>query len=104
MDATDAFERNARARTIILSEEFYADLRNQVAHDIADRGRSITEYYPRFFLQDRDIPLLQFVFNKLQREYPELNHIRLNGSGTILIDTRKNTFLRRLGTDYPEID
>lgn len=95
--------RTARAKKFILSEQFYQEARGNIELQIATRGGTIVGYNQgEFIVKKEDLPLLQTVFNRLKDEYPQLNHVRVTGLGEVIFDTKKNTFWRRLNTDYPE--
>lgn len=103
MTATYSPERNLRAEQVILSDHFYQGARRVIDDHIGSKGGTVVDYYQSDFLvREEDLPLLQTVFNRLKQEYPQLDHVRLNSVGTIIFDTKKNTFWRRLNTDHPE--
>lgn len=102
MTGTSADWRSAHARQFILSEDFYQGTRKEIDDTFTQGGTNIHYHQSKFLMKKEDLPLLQVVFNRLKKEYPQLNHVRLNSVGTIIFDTQKNTFWRRLNNDHPE--
>lgn len=101
-------ERNKTVRDYFASEEFLDRMRKNVKERIIKENESCTWFQPEFetsvnkgYLDKKtDMPYLQEAFLKLKKEYPELNHIRVNGCGFVIIDTKPNTWFTRSYASY----
>lgn len=92
--------RDQKAREYIASGAFYEGLRKAAQKEVVNGGRSLAGFWPsEFKIKKQDAALIQPIFEKVKQEFPELDHFRVMGHGEILLDTKKNTFLRRLASN-----
>ena len=110
----DISGRDREAKAYFSSEDFYQTLKDKVQEELVKWGCKKAELVGgvKVAAKPQDMPYIQEAFNRLKKDYPELNHVRLqrgptaavadlmtlclNGYGYIIVDTKKNTFLRRL--------
>jgi len=89
--------RKKDALSYINSEEFYKKLESETRRFIK-LGRSyvLLATPGDAAIRESEYKEVEAVFKKLKENYPELDHFRLYNNGNILLDTKKNTFMRRM--------
>ncbi len=103
---TIAARRNKLAEDYFTSERFLKQLTAVIEKYLVARegmpdentyirNRYAELEYPDVQAIQRDMPLLQKVFEKLKEQYPELDHIRVHSQGSVIVDTKPNNWWRR---------
>jgi hypothetical protein len=91
--------RDKRAAEFFSSEKFMQECRERIDNIIINAGGDAASVHPSMALKDRDTVYIRAAFDKLKKEYPELNHARLDGHNDIIFDTQPllDTFLDKVG-------
>ena len=88
--------RNKAAKEYIASEKFLEEAKKAIESSIIKRNDSYCSFSTDMVLNSKaDAPYLQEAFIKLKKEYPELNHIRIDFYDAVVLDKKPNTQLRR---------
>ena len=112
-DFQKATTRDKKAAAYFSSTEFLDVMRQAVERALVNSGCNRACIHAVIYPKPQDMPSIQKAFLKLKEEYPELDHVRLNGGfasrlggasvimgtgpdGCIVVDTKKDTFLRRV--------
>ena len=111
-----AAERDRKAAEYFNSNEFFKLMQDTAKGIVSSRERDrVTSraMLPDFLVKKQDMPLVEKAFERLQQEYPQLDHIRRNKGlaaafgrcmgmyawsvrDVLILDTKKNGALRRL--------
>lgn len=77
------------------SDEFVAQLRTQIKSQIVEGQKEAFVFAPPLFYregcEERHAKAIAIAFNKLKREFPQLNHIRMDEQQRIIVSTKENT-------------
>lgn len=112
-DFQKAAGRDKKAAAYFSSTGFLDVMRHAVEEALVNSGGDRACIHSVIYPQPQDMPYIQKAFLKLKEEYPELDHVRLNSGfasrlggasvivgtgpdGCIVVDTKKDTFLRRV--------
>ncbi len=93
-------QRDAVAAEYFASEAFVKILKEAVQEVIIKRGESHVYITPQFTgmrLQKQDFPYIKQSFDTVKEKYPDLDHIRINSSGDVCMDTQKPSILTGIG-------
>lgn len=93
-------QRDAVAAEYFSSEAFIKILSSAVQDTIIKRGQSHVYITPQFTgmrLQKQDFPYIKQSFDVVKEKYPDLDHIRINSSGDVCMDTKKPSILTSIG-------
>lgn len=103
---TFAARRDKLAKDYFTSQKFLDQLTEKIEQYLVRREGYPPEYgyirekyaeleHPDVNATKRDMPYLQEAFDKLKKSYPELDHIRVHDKGSVIVDTKPNTWWRR---------
>lgn len=103
---TFAARRDKLAQEYFTSQEFLDQLKAKIEQYLVRRQGFPPEFdyirkgyaeleHPKVDACKRDMPYLQEAFKKLKKSYPDLDHIRIHEAGSVIVDTKPNTWWRR---------
>lgn len=90
-----ASTRDKEAAKYFTSQEFLDKAKEFFMQAIVKNGASSICFRTDFTAKSQDQVHIDQTLLKLKAEFPEINHLRITG-GDITLDTKPNTFLRRL--------
>jgi hypothetical protein len=106
--------RNAAAAAYFNSQAFLDALKTAAKRELVQEGRDHAVICTDMSVKPQDMPYIRAAFLELKKEYPELDHIRLNTGlaaglgvfhstsyGRLVIDTKKNGPVRRFTARTP---
>jgi hypothetical protein len=91
--------RDKKAAEYYTSEKFFEKIKELINERIVASGESTIDVTSEIVPQQQDLPHLQKTFDRLKKEFPELNHVRVNTSSfgnSMIFDTKPNSLLRRV--------
>lgn len=108
--------RDKKAAAYFSSTEFLDVMKQAIEKALVNNGGDRAYISPNISVKQQDMPYIEKAFLRLKKEYPELDHVRLNagfasrlGSATVLlgksigwivVDTKKNTVRRRISDGW----